>query len=199
MNIKRVLLPLLILIAVAGYFLKNRPVSHGPGEVAPDDPLQTDSDAGPFDFQDFRIFPLADFEMQARVLGKERYRSGIDAELAPWDIAFGWGPMSDESVLEKITISQGNRFYYWQVKEFPIPRRDIETHSANMHLIPADDGIRDILDDVRVGQVLNLFGQLVRIEGPNNMRWKSSTTRNDTGFGACEVIFVSELSIEPDY
>ncbi len=196
---KRLIVLLLVLVGVVFFFVGKKPVTHGPGEVAPDEPMQTGTDVAPFEFNGFRIIPLADFDLQARVLSKERYRSGTEARLAPWDIAFGWGPMSDESILEKIDISQSNRFYFWKVQEFPIPRRDIETHSANMHLIPADDDIMDVLDDVRVGEILQLYGHLVRIEGPGGWHWKSSLTRNDTGSGACEVIYVSEASISEDY
>lgn len=196
---KRWLVPLLLLIALAGYMLSNRPVTHGPGEVAPDPPIQGETSEAPFEFKGFQITPLADFDLVARVLSKKSYSSGAEAELAPWDIAFGWGPMSDETVLEKIDISQSGRFYYWRVQEFPIPRKEIEQNSANMHLIPADDDIEEVLDDVREGQILELFGHLVKIKGPGNWQWKSSLTRSDTGHGACEVIFVTDVSIKQDY
>ncbi len=192
---KRWIVPVLLILALGGYLVNNRPVTHGPGAVAPDEPLQIRTDSAPFEFKGFRIIPLADFELRARVLRKEYYRSGTEARLAPWDIAFGWGPMSDEAILKEINISQSNRFYYWKVKQFPIPRREIEASSANMHLIPADGDIKDVLDEVRVGEVLDLFGHLVRVEGEGNWHWKSSLTRKDTGHGACEVIFVTEVSI----
>ena len=57
----------------------------------------------------------------------------------PEDLALGWGRMSDSDVLAKIDITQSGRFYYWHVDDFPIPRREIETSSANMHMIPSDD------------------------------------------------------------
>jgi hypothetical protein len=50
--------------------------------------------------------------------------------------------MSDSAVLAKIEITWSDRFYYWHVDDFPIPRREIEASSANMHMIPADAGIK---------------------------------------------------------
>src|SRR6185437_2611398 len=50
--------------------------------------------------------------------------------------------------------------YSWHVKEFPIPRREIETSSANMHMIPADPGVKRQLERVRTGQVIRLEGFL---------------------------------------
>jgi hypothetical protein len=195
MKVKRLLFLLLILFAVAGYYFATRPVSHGPGQVAPDEPLQSATPDDAFEFNGFTLFPLADFEMEARVLAKKHYSRGTEAKLSPWDIAFGWGTMSDEAILKDINISQSNRFYFWRVNQFPIPARDIETNSANMHLIPADKEIKIVLDKVRVGEVLWLSGQLIKAEGPGGWAWKSSTTRSDTGKGACEVIFVTDIEI----
>jgi hypothetical protein len=87
------------------------------------------------------------------------------AKLAPVDVAFGWGPMSDSAVLDRLSITQGNAFYFWSgsAPDIPIPRRDIETHSANMHLVPADDAIEKRIVDARVGQIVRLSGYLVDI------------------------------------
>jgi hypothetical protein len=101
--------------------------------------------------------------------------------------------MSDEKVLEKIDISQSGRWYYWQTDRFPIPRREIETHSANMHMIPANEEIEDALKKVRKGEVVKIEGYLVRIDGKNGYRWISSLTRDDTGSHACEVVFVKSI------
>ena len=71
--------------------------------------------------------------------------------------------MSDEAILKDIKISQSNRFYYWHVDELPIPRREIETHSANMHMIPADGAIESTLKSIRPRQVVKISGYLVQI------------------------------------
>jgi hypothetical protein len=105
--------------------------------------------------------------------------------------------MSDSQVLSKISISQSGRWYHWQVDEFPIPRRDIETHSANMHMIPADAGVDHTLANVHTGNIITLHGKLVRIDSKDGWHWQSSLTREDTGDGACEVIYVEDLSIRP--
>jgi hypothetical protein len=101
--------------------------------------------------------------------------------------------MSDSNVLSKIAISQSGRFYYWHVDAFPIPRREIETSSANLHMIPADSTVRHSLAQVRVGQVIHLRGFLVDAARANGWRWRTSMTREDTGAGACEVVYVEEI------
>jgi len=190
----------LLFLAVIGIgfytWWTGRPVTHGPGVVASAAPVQEDlSGASPFVYKNYTITPLARFELAARVLGKERYRLGREAELAPVDFALGWGRMSDEAVFKRLAIGQSNRFYYWRAEELPIPQREIETSSANMHLIPADAHVAQRLEDVRQGNVVKIRGYLVRVDAKDGWNWKSSLTRHDTGNGACELIWVEDVSV----
>jgi hypothetical protein len=188
-------------IAIALYagwsWWSGRPVAHGDGVLAPDDPVQSDFDSPQpaIAFNDASLQPLAKFSLTARVLSRDDYRFDTESDLSPTDLAFGWGRMSDSAILRSVDISQGGRFYHWQVREFPIPRREIETHSANMHMIPADPFVARALKRVREGDVVTLDGYLVEADKPNGWHWRSSLTRNDTGAGACELVYVKELSI----
>lgn len=146
-----------------------------------------------FRYRDYVIEPLATFQLQARVLGAEHYQLGREADLSPVDLALGWEPMADSDVPKHIDISQSGRFYRWRVQHFPIPRRDIETHSANMHMIPASESVRSALLAVKPGQVVQLHGYLVRVRAQDGWRWQSSLTRTDTGRNACEVVLVEML------
>ncbi len=140
------------------------------------------------------ITPLEPFQLEALVLSREDYRFDRGARVSPTDLALGWGPMADPQVLARIDISQSNRWYRWRAEEFPIPRREIETHSANMHLIPANDTVARALKQVEPGQRIVLSGQLVRVDGDDGFHWQSSLSREDTGEGACELIWVEGLS-----
>jgi hypothetical protein len=196
---KKIIIVLSVLFL--GYLVmpKSRAITHGPGVLVEQAPVQTSAVGGGFEFKDYTIKPLADFNIRARVLSKKTYRTGREAQLSPIDLALGWGPMSDERVLERVSIRQSNRWYFWQVREFPIPRREIERNSANMHLIPATSGIADQLRVVRKGHIVEFSGKLIRAEGENNWRWTSSLTREDTGDNACELVWVEEFRVvEPD-
>ena len=118
------LLALVILVSWGAYHhWQRRPVMHGPGIVADTLPQQQAiRDAQAFDFKGYHIQPLADFNLEARVLSTEHYRLGREADLSPVDLALGWGRMSDDTVLARIVISQSNRFYFWRTDDFPIPR-----------------------------------------------------------------------------
>jgi len=191
---------LVLLLLVAGWGAVHawrlRTVVPPPGVLAPDAPQQMDIDNGvQLQRGDTTLTTRARFELTARVLSREDYRFDPGAFLAPEDLALGWGRMSDSTVLAKIAITQSNRFYYWHVDQFPIPRREIETSSANMHMIPADKTVRRALERVRVGQLVHLEGFLVDARRPNGWYWHTSMTREDTGDGACELVFVEQIDI----
>ncbi len=190
------ILIIIVFLGLGFWFFTEEEVRHGPGVVAADDPIQTRPiSAKSFDFKGYTIKPLASFEIKARVLSRKDYSFGREAELSPLDFALGWGNMSDETILDQIKIWQSGRWYRWQVKQFPIPRREIETHSANMHMLPANERIEYLLKKVKKGDIIELKGHLVKVEADDGWRWKSSLTRKDTGNGACEVIWVEDFMI----
>lgn len=185
-----------LILIVAFFIFKKDEVTHGPGVVAPDQPLQEEvEDDVLFMYKGYTVRALAKFQARARVLSRKNYGSGREAELSPVDLALGWGPMSDEQILEKISISQSNRWYRWHVDDFPIPRREIERNSANMHFIPARREIERVLKDVKKGHLVEFSGYLVKVEAPDRWRWVSSLTRDDTGNHACELVWVEEFYI----
>lgn len=187
---------LAVLALVGSQLWVDREIRHPPGEIAPDDPRQTQlRDPQPVFIGGYRLTPLAAFEIEARVLATESYWFGREADLSPIDLALGWGPMSAQEVLDRIEIRQSGRFYFWHTSEFPIPRNAIETHSANMHLIPASDAVAAELGAIRAGHVVDLEGSLVRIDAEDGWTWLSSLTREDTGNGACELFLVERVRV----
>lgn len=188
---------LIILAAVYFLFFQGQPsIEREAGILAPEEPVQLNlKKRESFTTGEYRVDKLAEFHIKARVLSKKKYRSGREKDLSRYDLAMGWGPMSDSRVLDEIEISQKNRWYYWKTKHFPIPRKDIETHSANMHMLTDDEDIEKELGRVKKGNTVELKGYLVYVEAGDGWRWKSSLTRNDTGGGSCEVIWVEEFRI----
>jgi hypothetical protein len=173
----------------------SRPLELPPGSVAPNDPVQTSAGQGVVYQQGkYDLEALANFEIEARVLSKESYFAGRESELVPVDLALGWGAMSDSSVLEKLSISQSGRFYFYRWEDEP-PRSpsEIASHSANMHLIPTSSALEEKIKSVRVGQVVHFTGQLVEARSSDGWHWRSSLTRDDTGAGACELVRVESF------
>lgn len=184
-----------IFSAFVYWFLFFEPtIEYGFGIKAPDLPIQKNIKNGKtFSLKEYQITPLAEYDITAKILSIESYSSDRESELSPIDFALGWGRMSDEAVLEKLSIRQSRRWYYWRTKQFPIPKKEIEQSSCNVHIIPANEDIEDQLDDIIKGQIVNLKGFLVYVEGEGNYKWRSSLSREDKGNHACEVFYVNEI------
>jgi hypothetical protein len=175
-------------------------IAHAPihGNTANGEPIQNErARKPPFDFHGYHITPVAQFTVRARVLSREEYHVGREADLSPLDFALGWNRMADDAVLAQMRISQGSRFYLYRWEnEPPIPPEEIVRSSANMHLAPADAGVARELDRVRTGAVVTLRGWLIDVDGSDGWHWRTSRTREDTGAGACEIIWVESVAVE---
>ena len=175
----------------------GRPVKQSPGVLISAEPAQTEPGNAPtFEKPGYQIKPLARYEIKARVLSTERYRWDPGADLVPIDLAVGWGAMSDTTVLDRLDIWQSGRWYEWRAKEFPIPPAEIISHSANMHLIAADKSVAKQISRARSGQVVTMKGYLVEASRADGFTWRSSLSRTDSGAGACELMWVTEFSVE---
>jgi hypothetical protein len=191
-------LSLFILALMVGFYLywEQSEILRPAGVLAPDEPEQRAAyPATVREINGYRVAPLASFDIRARVIRSERYHFGSVADLSPVDLVLGWGAMSDSAVLRQISFSQGGRFYHWWTSNFPVPRRVIETHSANMHMIPANGALARQLKSIRSGNMVHLKGWLVEVTTREGFRWTSSLTREDTGGGACELILVESLDV----
>ncbi|RZA21253.1 MAG: hypothetical protein EOP93_03585 [Lysobacteraceae bacterium] len=139
--------------------------------------------------------PLAGFSVEARVLSREEYRTGREADFSPLDLALGWGRMTEDAVLSHLEISQSSRWYRYRWKDAPpIPLREIVHSSANMHMIPADDAVAAALGRIERGERVRIEGWLVEVQTNDGWRWRSSLTREDSGGGACELVYVCSVS-----
>jgi len=190
---------LAMLAAFLGWNYLHRPISHPAGVLISAEPQQTATADGLVSRNGFSLKPLAHFAIDARVLHRKVYRFDRQAALVPVDLALGWGPMSDQSVLDRLSITQSMRFYWYEYKlPPPIPPDEIISHSTNVHVIPSTPEIASRCKSLRAGTLVHLSGDLVEATAPEFGTWRSSLSRTDTGNGACELMWVKELSILPD-
>lgn len=174
--------------------LRPHQIEWSPAISVQSDPAQEETDRSAWTMPGgIQVQPLAEYEVEARVLSREDY-SDQGSFASPMDLALGWGPMSRQTVIDQLHITQSGRWYHysWKVAP-PIPLQDIITHSANTHIIPATSTVADRLDDIHAGDRVRLKGVLVVLNRQDGWHWRSSLTRNDSGDGACELMWVEKV------
>ncbi len=204
-----VILAILSLAAILGLLLISRPRSTVvPQDISllqpTDDPIQssiTGEAANPIVWEEngmtWTIQPQASYQIAARVLGNKRYhdwQSGV----APRDLALGWGDMSDPSVDEWIHWQQSNRWYLYDWNNGVYSRSYMIRHSANVHIIPATDNLDKALRQIEKNDLVYLEGYLVNLQvrdGDRVGHVNTSLSREDTGDGACEILYVERLVV----
>ena len=211
MNLRNALIACALLAALGWWYSEHSPRrANAPAGVATasgcplpplvgadEAPLQSDVPGAmpAFALQAATLQPLAGFSIDARVLSREDYRMGREAGLSPTDLALGWKRMGEDDVLSRLEISQSSRWYNYRWQDQPpLPPEEVARSSANMHMIPATDDVAAALSGVRKGDRVRIDGWLVEANAADGWRWRSSTTRDDTGGGACEVVYVCAIS-----
>jgi len=166
------------------------------------EPFQGAVDGAPRVFSQYgaEISPKATFVVDGLILSRKRYRDRM-GHLSPIDLAIGWQRMSIPGVLGDAEIKQGRRWYYvtWRAGALPIPPREIMDSSANVHIIPSSEGVSDQIMAIEAGDRVRLAGWLVNVnDRGRQFTWNTSLTRNDTGDGSCEILYVCEVAKIPE-
>ena len=193
---------MLVLGLIGGWhwWTSERSVSLPPGMVAPNEPVQSNLDPPPtFAAKGVTMIARARYDITARVLRKEIYRIDGGADLAPVDLGVGWGAMSDTQVVDQLEFSQMGRFLFWKPKDwksFPLTVPQLISHAAQIHAVPADASIEHKLRKLRPGQIIHLSGYLVDVRGPGGFTWNTSLRRDDTGAGACEIMWIESVALD---
>jgi len=190
---------ILFLATIIWWLWPDHGLRHPPGILAPATPAQEmipPKSLG--DFKGYHIQAVATYAMHARVLHTKHYWANGN-DLVPYDLALGWRRMSDQAVIDRLDISQANRFFFYQWSgEAPIPPGEIVRSAANTHVISANSDVASAVSKLRAGQLVAMKGYLVNVTGPNGFHWNTSLTRDDTGNGACELFYVEEILVSND-
>lgn len=141
----------------------------------------------------------ASYSLSGVLVSKRKYHSGFMSDLSPYDYAVVWGDVPD--MLKYLKFDQVVRFCLYEYKEgAPIDPNYVSTHMSNNHMIPSNKNIRRALGKARKGSEVKIDGYLVYVEaasmGGGTSKWLSSLNRFDTGNGACEIIYVTQLQID---
>ena len=145
----------------------------------------------------------AEYEITGRVVDVQKYNDvEVFGQISPIDIGLAWGVLSKAEVDKKIKwFSAGDRVLRvtvddgtWLNSVGGFTR--IEKCFSNNHLIPSSDEVYDEIKSIRVGNYVRIKGYLVSVTYTRNGMTRyiaSSTSREDEGLGACEVIYVTDV------
>lgn len=174
------------------------PKANWQGQVAHEAPLQSTKDLPkPWVYKEFSINPRATYALKAVVLSKHSYWAGSKEDtLAPFDVALGWGQMSNAAIINQLTFTQSGRWYNYRWRHNPpIDVNDIIRHSSNHHLIPANRDILKAIKNIKTHDIIELKGYLVDIQSTKeNWYWHTSLSRDDSRGGSCEVFWVTHIN-----
>lgn len=144
------------------------------------------------------------YDIEALVAHTKDYFSfDVGDQLSPRDLTLIWGKVAEHN--------QDVDFHWTQMTRRTIMAIDSSVDQeklfggeagvgmclSNNHIIPASDEVRWKLKMLRAGDHIRLRGYLVDVDGIRSdgatFYWHSSTTRTDTGDGACEVIYTTGI------
>ena len=148
----------------------------------------------------YRVQPEYEYELFGMIVsyrhhdGQSRMHRRSGDHLNMLDVCVIWGDNAANRQLGKISFWNGIFTCNVQTRDRAAWEAFDMYQLSNNHLISADDRIRDKVADIRVGDQIRVRGQLASYTGPVGTRG-TSTTRMDTGDGACETIFVEDFAI----
>lgn len=148
---------------------------------------------------------VAEYSLSGRVVDVENYYgSYVRDKLSPKDIGVAWGFFATDESQDKVRwTSHGNRYLSWYISDGEWYRSvggesAITAHHSNNHLIPANDDVEKLVKKIKKDDYVQVDGYLVNVYWKKNdgsyFRWNTSTTRNDDGNGACEIIYVTNVT-----
>lgn len=149
---------------------------------------------------DYWIDPKYDYELVGKVVsyrhhdGSSRMHRQAGDHLNMLDVCVVWGSNTLHPDINKLNFWNG--IFTCNVKTRDQAAWDaFDMHAlSNNHLISDDPAIRRSVAGVSIGDQIRVRGYLASYTGPAGTRG-TSTTRSDTGDGACETIYVDDFEV----
>ena len=169
------------------------------------EPLQTATGKPSFDasFNGVRylIEPEYDYDLYGMIVsyrhhdGDSRMHRMTNDHLNMLDVCVIWGDNTANRLLGKIEFWNG--IFTCNVKTTDQQAWDAFDmyQLSNNHLLSDDEFVRDRVKDIKVGDQIRVRGYLSSYSSEGGGKRGTSTTRRDTGNGACETVFVERFDI----
>ncbi|AMM26081.1 hypothetical protein [Variovorax sp. PAMC 28711] len=153
---------------------------------------------------DYSVAPVADYEITGLVVSRhdsdawwDWIHAASNDHLNVVDLCMVWGANAASGAYEKMSFSSGQFVCYHQSRDMDALAPANVRALSNNHLLTDNPAIARRLRDVVVGDQVRLTGQLVSYSHNAGFAFTrgTSTTRDDTGNGACETLFVRDVEV----
>jgi len=168
-------------------------------------PRQTATSRKAFEtvFEDvrYRVEPLFDYDLTGMIVSYRHHDGGSGMHLRAndhlnmLDVCVVWGDNTVDARLDELrfwngiftcNVSTGDREAWATFDMYQL---------SNNHLLSDDEFLRDRVSEIAVGDQIRVRGFLANYGAVGGGMRGSSTTREDTGDGACETLFVEKFEI----
>ena len=194
------------LVLAAGFWHRND--LPGATKVAPQlahAPIQRAVDRAPLavDYPNVRytVEPLYEYDLYGLVVslrqhdGTSRMHRLANDHLNVADLCVVWGDNAVNERLGEIRFWNGIFTCNFETRDSAAWQSFKTNQVSNNHLITADAAIRERVAAVGIGDQVHIHGWLSAYGSAGHGKRGTSTTREDTGDGACETIFVDRFEI----
>jgi hypothetical protein len=170
-----------------------------------DEPRQRSTDKKPLTVPyagvEYRVEPQYSYELYGLVVsyrqhdGESSMHRWSNDHLNMADVCVVWSNTAFSSTLTELDFWNGIFTCNVQTRDSVAWSNFKMNQLSNNHLISADPLIRDRVAQIRIGDQIRIKGSLARYGAVGGGLRGTSTTRDDTGDGACETILVDEFEI----
>lgn len=169
------------------------------------EPAQTKTDKRPFDvvYKDveYRVAPEFEYDIVGMIVSYRHHDNNsrmhrlANDHLNMLDVCVVWGDNATAAQLHKIDFWNGIFTCNFQTRDQAAWDSFDVNKISNNHLISDDDYIRDQVRNIKIGDQIRVRGYLASYGSSDAPPRGTSTTRTDTGDGACETIYVERFQI----
>ena len=169
------------------------------------EPQQKRTQQRPFEFVfngvPYRVEPEYEYDITGMIVsyrhheGNSRMHARANDHLNMLDVCVIWGDNPHNNRLHKIDFWNG--IFTCNIKtRDPVAWENFDMHQlSNNHLISDSEVIRKQVRKIKVGDQIRVRGYLAGYSSGGGSKRGTSTTRTDTGDGACETIYVEQFRI----
>jgi hypothetical protein len=155
----------------------------------------------PYAGVEYRVEPLYSYELYGLVVSYRQHdgtsfmHSRANDHLNMADVCVVWSDTAFSPTLPKLDFWNGIFTCNVQTRDSVAWANFKMDQLSNNHLVSADPSIRERVAEIGIGDQVRIKGSLVRYGAVGGGLRGTSTTRDDTGDGACETILVEEFEI----